>query len=563
MKQSTPSPISPASALTASSQTPDLQITPTLPFPLPSTSATGIHQTTVEILSASAKMTQNWNSYRVEGYSFSFLYPKHWQVNSADANHLQVLYKNTMLTIGYRLVSDKKVSLAPVIKQVENSTRYQSFNFLGEAISIAMIVQTDSTGGGQSAWKAIYYDGGGEVTRGQLVFTLRLENIDKSKTLASLSPDEVHAFDFIIGSFMIEPERATHPDGTQANLAKLGLAQAQSIEIGVFNPDISVNRYLYQHLINDPTLIRRLVETLDSDINVHPAVECIEAYELIFLLADNRRVTFGYKCSGQPAALTRGFIEDGSFGLGGSITVSTEFVEMLQPEIAKAELLRDNNAPPVWKTRIVEHDGKVGPFTLEEYQILDTGRWGPSSLEFRAIIPDRVFARRADLREGEGLGWPIPSIQLNGHTIEVNETWGQTMPHNYAVVQQDGIEIFRIPTRGPAGTSPVKGLWAWNGQWVLEVDSHIVIDGKELNATLGAQESFDWQIMAGKPFAFIIKEDQVNAWYDGKLYPLGYDQVVHNRCCEAGMFNPGHNAQMVWFYAHKESGWRYVEMGLY
>ena len=384
-------------------------------------------------------------------------------------------------------------------------------------------------------------------------------------TLPAPLPTETAACtpQFIVGSFMLEPQRITHAAGTIVNLAKLGLEQTQSIEIGMYNSEISVSSYLYQHLINDPVLITRLVKTLDSDITVQQALECIEAYELTFNLADNQRVTFGYECSGQPAALTRGLSEDGSMAIGGSIPVSAEFKEMLVPQIYQAELLRDNNSPPVWKTRIVEHDTQVGPFTLEEYQILDTGRWMPSSLEFRAIIPNSVFARRADLRKGEGLGWPIPPIQLDGHTFEVTETWDQTHPQNYAVVLRDGQEIFRIATRFPAGSSPIKGLWAWNGQWVLEVDSHIIIAGKELNTTLGAQESFDWQIMAGKPFAFIVKDGQVDAWYDGRLYPLGYDQVVHNRCCEAGMFNVGHNAQMVWFYAHKEGYWQYVEMGLY
>jgi hypothetical protein len=98
---------------------------------------------------------------------------------------------------------------------------------------------------------------------------------------------------------------------------------------------------------------------------------------------------------------------------------------------------------------------------------------------------------------------------------------------------------------------------------VLEVDNHIVIDGQELNSQLGAQATFNWQIMDGKPFAFFIKGSQVYLWYAEKVYPLGYDQVVHNACCEPGMFNPGHNSKMVWFYGHQGRLWHYVEMGFF
>ena len=86
--------------------------------------------------------------------------------------------------------------------------------------------------------------------------------------------------------------------------------------------------------------------------------------------------------------------------------------------------------------------------------------------------------------------------------------------------------------------------------------------GKNLTSTLGAEESFSWQLLNGKPFAFILKEGQVHAWYEGKIYPLGYEKIVHDQCCEAGMFNIGHNEKMLWFYAYRQGNWRYVEMGL-
>lgn len=504
----------------------------------------------------SAVETQNWRRRVDQKYGFDFLYPKDFWIKEVDANHLQILFKDVALMVGYRFI-DENVDLAPRVKK-SDLLEGSGFAFMGERITVHEVTG-DS---GQSQWNAFVYDGGSELVRGRLVFTLRLHNVDERKPLENFSPDELQLFSFIIGSFQAVPQNVTHPVGTKVNLAQLGLEQTQSIEFGLFNPQIASSRYLYQHLINDPELIAKIIHLLDREVTIEAGTDCIEAYEMNFHLADGRQMTFGYGCNGETDGLSRGTARDGSIVLTGSVPTLPEFSTLLQPEIAKAELLRDNNAPPLWKSRIEQSSRQVGPFTLEEYKILDPGRWAPYSLEFKAIIPDAVFSKHASLRQSEGMLPPNMRIEVGGHTIHVEESYDESISQSFAIIKKDGQEVLRIPTRGAAGVSPVRGLWAWNGQWVVEVEGHIVIDGHELNKKLGAEETFDWQIMDGKPFAFFLKDGQMNAWYDGKVYSLGYDMIVHNTCCEAGMFDVGHNAQMVWFYARKEGIWRYVELVL-
>ncbi len=510
----------------------------------------------------SAHAVLDWRTYSEDQYKFHFIYEKDWTVKRVDRHHLQILYKDAVLTIGYRFIQEN-VILAPMV-DIDGFTQGNNLDFLGEPITILDATQKDPSCNCGGSLTAHFYDGGGEVNRGNLVFIMRLQNIDESKTLADIAPGELDLFDVIVSSFRVEPDRYTQAVGSRVNLAELGLAQTQSIEIGLFNPFLGGNAYVYQHLINDPDVISQVVKSLNQTVVIQPVPDCIAAYQLAFNLADGRKITFGYVCNNQAGGLTQESGSDGSMTFQGLAPVSPEFTRLLTGPLSQAERLRDNNQLPLWKSRIKQTSQIVGPYTLEDYAILDPGRYGPFSLEFKAIIPDDVFRKRADLREieGNGVGYPVPPVKIGDHTIEVNETWDSTHPKNYAEISQDGKEIYRILIRDPAGTSAIHGLWAWNDHWVLEVDDHIIIDGQELNTQLGAQATFDWQIMNGFPFAFFIKQNLVFAWYDDKIYPLSYDQVIHNACCEPAMFNPGHNPKIVWFYAHKDNLWHYVEMSL-
>ena len=110
-------------------------------------------------------------------------------------------------------------------------------------------------------------------------------------------------------------------------------------------------------------------------------------------------------------------------------------------------------------------------------------------------------------------------------------------------------------------SSPAKGLWSWEGHWILEVDGFLIQDGVNLNQQLGYDEIFDWQLLNGKPFYYFRKGPRVGISYDGQVLPVYYDQVVHYRCCEPAMFNASGNNNIVWFYGQRNDTWYYVEMG--
>lgn len=110
---------------------------------------------------------------------------------------------------------------------------------------------------------------------------------------------------------------------------------------------------------------------------------------------------------------------------------------------------------------------------------------------------------------------------------------------------------------------PAKGLWSWDGHWLLEVDGFLIQDGENLNESLGYEEIFGWQLLNGKPFYYFRKGPQVGISYDGQVLPVSFEEIIHYRCCEPAMFNNGGNEDMAWFYGLREGKWYYVEVGVY
>ncbi len=112
---------------------------------------------------------------------------------------------------------------------------------------------------------------------------------------------------------------------------------------------------------------------------------------------------------------------------------------------------------------------------------------------------------------------------------------------------------------------PLKGLYSWQGQWILEVKSQVFVSGKNLNEELGYAEIFNWNFIAGQPFFFFTKEEggTVGVSYGLQELPQTYEQVPHYQCCEPAGFNPAFSPDMTWFYGLKEGSWYYVSMGVY
>jgi hypothetical protein len=142
------------------------------------------------------------------------------------------------------------------------------------------------------------------------------------------------------------------------------------------------------------------------------------------------------------------------------------------------------------------------------------------------------------------------------------------------VISQDNAEIFRLVIENPVPTYPsFLGLWAYGDDWLIETTQSnktgeypyavgdIIRTGQSLNMLYGYDESFGFQLLAGKPFYFYKKDGKFNASYDGQNMVLEYDEVPHYLCCSAGGINLIKSENMVSFFGKKEDKWYYVEIG--
>jgi len=151
-----------------------------------------------------------------------------------------------------------------------------------------------------------------------------------------------------------------------------------------------------------------------------------------------------------------------------------------------------------------------------------------------------------------------PPLYAGNNLVETFYEDGQV------VVTKNGERVFATPAEFVA-EYPIQGFTVQDGHWVLEVTGEVFIDGANQNQALGYAEIFSWHLVAGQPFYFFTKTKggEVGVSYAGRVLPYTYEQVVHNACCEASMFNPNGNDAMTWFFGLRDGMWYYVEMGVY
>lgn len=120
------------------------------------------------------------------------------------------------------------------------------------------------------------------------------------------------------------------------------------------------------------------------------------------------------------------------------------------------------------------------------------------------------------------------------------------------------IETWSVSGATPDG-GPARGLWAWDGRWLLELPGVLVEEGQILNDRLGYSEMFAWNLVGGQPFYFYREEGQVRISYSGETLPTTYDDVLYQplggsaillrmKAYESGLF----------FYARRGGSWYYV-----
>jgi hypothetical protein len=128
------------------------------------------------------------------------------------------------------------------------------------------------------------------------------------------------------------------------------------------------------------------------------------------------------------------------------------------------------------------------------------------------------------------------------------------------LVKKGGQDLYALSV-SQGVDNPVKGIFAYDHHWILEVSGLLVIDGEVQNEKLGYQEIFGWSLRNGQPFYFFRKDGKIGMSYQGQPLPTQFDDVIHDRCCEPAAFNPGSSPNLVWFYALKNGIWEYVELG--
>lgn len=114
-----------------------------------------------------------------------------------------------------------------------------------------------------------------------------------------------------------------------------------------------------------------------------------------------------------------------------------------------------------------------------------------------------------------------------------------------------------LPPSPAAG--PVRGLYNWQGHWLLETADVFIRDGEVLNRQLGYSEMFTWHLLNNRPFYFYRQGARIHLSYNEETLPLTFERVLHEpSCCSGAMVNMTVADDGLGFYALQDGFWYYV-----
>jgi len=160
---------------------------------------------------------------------------------------------------------------------------------------------------------------------------------------------------------------------------------------------------------------------------------------------------------------------------------------------------------------------------------------------------------------------------VGGETLLASEHYGDGGLRGWVTVTRDGEEVYRIETGHGSPINALQGFFAYQNGWVLETNDYtdddpftgkITVDGVLLNDQEGYEKAFGAQLLAGRLFYFFQKDGVVDAWYDGQVLPLGFDDVPHYRCCSYSVLNPAQYQDMVGFFGMRAGAWYFAQVGI-
>lgn len=214
---------------------------------------------------------------------------------------------------------------------------------------------------------------------------------------------------------------------------------------------------------------------------------------------------------------------------------------------------------------------QIGELAKEVYEI-NLGRPGLKEGEFNTTIgsSEEILKRREAWREELMVE---DSPRINGQELHAIEQFDNNKATVF--VQLDGKEVLSIDCGDISPINNLRGKWVSGDDWYVEIvyvdawseeqfsKGDIYKNGNSLNEVEGYDESFDFQILNGKPFYFFSKDGKLGFIYDGVEMDLDYDNIPHHLCCSASTNNPRHYSKMVTFFGSKNDTSYYIELGVF
>ena len=255
----------------------------------------------------------------------------------------------------------------------------------------------------------------------------------------------------------------------------------------------------------------------------------------------------------------------------GLLTITLLLASCVPLETPPEDNSLNSSYPPQIDSEENPETTQIGDLTMEVYQLKI---WKPGMEEgkFDTTIgsSEEILKRRDAWREKLQLE---ENPLLNGEELHVIEQFDDNKAT--VIVQLAGKEVLTIDCGEISPINNLRGKWVSGDDWYVEI-AHVETEseklisigdiyknGKSLDEDKGYDESFDFQILNGKPFYFFSKDGKIGFSYAGSETKLDFDGVGHHLCCSAGTGNPRHYPQMVSFKSWKGDDRFYVELGVF
>jgi len=209
------------------------------------------------------------------------------------------------------------------------------------------------------------------------------------------------------------------------------------------------------------------------------------------------------------------------------------------------QLFRDGRLlfDPVYKTFSYKFDTETGTI----YAVEVVSEYGKD--EAYLILNDAIHQWSYSHQDP---GFPPIIYQGEVFWIRADEEWDHVQIINSDQEVKFSFAIYSEPMHS------TRNFLNWNGHWVWVLRDFVIVDGEILNQALGFQEIFYWVLIDDKPAYFFRKDGRLGFSFDGKIYPLEYQNIAVYMCCGYAVNNPSIENDCVRFFAERDGVWYYV-----